>query len=86
MVLGLFYSKNTFGKAAGMWILLWIFYLYPTVNNGFSMHYILVWMCVGFCFSKKMRELTDGQIKEFLNENKKQGGRKINFIQPAAVK
>jgi len=79
---GVFYSKNILSKGAGLWILLWIFYLYPTVSNGFSMHYMIVWTCVGICYNKKIRQLTDGQVKEFLSEKKSKSVlSKSKFIQ-----
>jgi hypothetical protein len=82
LIKGLFYSKNILSKAAGIWILLWIVYLYPSVSNGFSMHYMIIWMSVGICYNKKIRQLTDGQVKEFLSEKKSKSLlSKSNFIQ-----
>jgi hypothetical protein len=77
-ILGLFKSKNIFTKAFGLWILLWVIYLYPTVGNSFSMQYILVWVGVGVCFSAKIRNMSDEQIAEYLTPVKKsiiKGGR-----------
>jgi hypothetical protein len=86
MIKGMFYSKNILSKASGIWLLLWIFYLYPTVSNGFTMHYMIVWTCVGICYNKKIRQLTDGQVKEFLNDSKKsKAARKFNLIQSTAT-
>jgi hypothetical protein len=70
LIKGLFYSKNVLSKACGMWILLWILYLYPTVGNTVSLNYMLVWTGVGICYSKKFRNLSDAQVKEFLAEKK----------------
>jgi hypothetical protein len=63
---GLFKSKNILAKGAGMFILLWIVYLYPTIGVGFTMHYILVWISVGICYSKQICNMDDGEIKEYL--------------------
>lgn len=63
---GIFKSKNILSKAAGMWILLWIIYEYPIIGVGFSMHYILVWISVGICYSKKISKLSDNTIKYYL--------------------
>jgi hypothetical protein len=63
---GFFKSKNILSKAAAMFILLWIIYLKPVVGVAFSMHYVLVWISVGICYSKKINNLSDGQIKEYL--------------------
>lgn len=63
---GFFKSKNILSKAAAMFILLWIIYLKPVVGVAFSMHYVLAWISVGICYSKKINNLSDGQIKEYL--------------------
>jgi hypothetical protein len=63
---GFFKSKNILSKAAAMFILLWIIYLKPVVGVAFSMHYILVWISVGICYSKKINNLSDGEIKGYL--------------------
>ena len=65
VILGLFYSKNILSKASAIWILLWIFYLYPTVANSFILHYLLIWMSVGICYNKKIRNLSNEFIKEY---------------------
>ncbi|KAA9039288.1 oligosaccharide repeat unit polymerase [Ginsengibacter hankyongi] len=65
--LGLFYSKNMLSKGAAIWILLWIFYLYPARVSTFTLHYILVWISVGICYSKFMRKMSENEMKEFLN-------------------
>lgn len=68
---GLFGSRNILSKAAAIWILLWIVYEYPIIGVGFTMHYILVWISVGICFSKKITSMSDMSIKYYL-QNKKQ--------------
>ena len=65
---GLFKSRNILSKAAAIWILLWILYEYPTIGFNFSMHYILVWICVGICYSKKIRKMADSTIKFYLQK------------------
>jgi hypothetical protein len=62
---GLFFSRNLLSKAAGAWILLWLFYLYPTSVTTFSLHYILVWMCVGICYSKKIRNIPESVMRRY---------------------
>lgn len=61
-----FDSKNILTRSAGILILLWIISLRPMVSNGFTMEYILVWISVGICYSKKIRYLSDNTIKEHL--------------------
>lgn len=63
---GLFYSKNILSKTAAMWIILWIVYLYPGGGIDFTMRYLLVWISVGICFSKKIRNISDSTIKIYL--------------------
>jgi hypothetical protein len=65
---GLFYSKNILSKAAGIWIFLALLSLYPATVNTFSMRYFLVWISVGICYSKKIRNIPDSVIKEYLLE------------------
>lgn len=67
---GIFRSQNILSKAAGCWILFWIICLYPANVFGFSMNYLLVWLSVGICYSKEIRNIPDEQLKEyFLNNN-----------------
>ena len=63
---GLFKSKNVLSKAAAMWVLLWIVYLYPSGGIVFSMNYLLVWVSVGICYSEKIRNLSNNTIKTYL--------------------
>jgi hypothetical protein len=63
---GFFKSNNILSKGAAMLILLWIVSLYPTIGTGFTMHYILVWISVGICYSKKITDMSDSTIKQYL--------------------
>ncbi len=65
---GFFKSKNVLSKAAAMWIFLWIIYLYPSGGILFTMNYLLVWISVGICYSEKIRNLSDGTIKKYLQD------------------
>jgi len=65
---GLFRSQNILSKAAGAWVLFWLLCLYPANVFGFSMNYLLVWLSIGVCFSKEIRNLPDLVLKDyFLN-------------------
>ncbi len=68
---GIFRSQNILSKAAGCWILFWIICLYPANVFGFSMNYLLVWLSVGICYSKEIRNIPDAVLKEYFlnNEN-----------------
>ncbi len=64
--LGLFYSKNMLSKAASFWILVSLISLYPSMVNTFTLNFLLVWISVGVCYSKKIRKLSDIEIKNLL--------------------
>jgi hypothetical protein len=61
---GIFYSNNILSKAAGIWILLALISLYPATVDTFSMRYILMWISVGICYSKEIRNIPDSLITE----------------------
>jgi len=67
LFLGLFYSKNVLSKAAAIWILVSLISLYPSTVNTFTLNYLLVWISVGICYSKKLRRLPDEDIKDLLS-------------------
>ncbi len=62
---GIFRSKNTLSKAAGIWVLLWALYLYPATTEAFTMYYLLLWIAVGICYSKEIRNTPENYIKKF---------------------
>jgi hypothetical protein len=64
--LGFFKSRNVLSKGAAMFILLWIVYLKPVIGVAFTMHYVLVWISVGICYSRKIGNLSDNDIKIYL--------------------
>ncbi|AEE53262.1 hypothetical protein [Haliscomenobacter hydrossis] len=65
--LGLFRSKNLFAKAAGAWIVLALINMYPSSVNTFTLNYLLVWISVGICYSKAIRDLPDEVLKLYFN-------------------
>ena len=62
--LGLFYSKNLLAKASSVWIIIVLIAMYPATVESFSLEYILVWVCVGICYSKSIRKLSDDELTE----------------------
>lgn len=68
-VKGIFYSKNILSKAAGFWILAWLLSLYPATGVVFTINYLIVWMAVGICYSKKIRSVPEDQMGFFLKNN-----------------
>jgi len=65
---GLFDSKNTLSKAAALWILLGIIYSYPTIIQGFSLYYLIVWISIGICYSKSIRYLPESSVIGYFND------------------
>jgi hypothetical protein len=61
---GFFYSKNILSKAAATWILLWLVALFPATVTTFSLNYMLVWISIGICYSKKIRNMDEDSVKE----------------------
>jgi hypothetical protein len=73
---GIAKGRNILSKASGIWILLWILFLYPTVGNTFAMNHILVWIAVGICFSPKILRMTDMEVYEAMQPPKRASSRK----------
>lgn len=67
--LGLFRSRNLFAKASAIVILLWLVDMFPYGLPSFSMRYFLVWICIGVCFSKQIRQMNEVQIKSFIGSS-----------------
>ena len=66
IIKGLFYSKNIFSKAAAIWIFWVTISMYPAVVNSFTLRYILVWIAIGICYSKSIRNMGEEEIKKLL--------------------
>lgn len=69
--IGLFSSKNILAKASAIWIFLHTLFLYPSYVNMFSFSYLMIWISVGICYSKTIREKSDEEIKDILKYNSK---------------
>ncbi|MEO7043731.1 MAG: hypothetical protein ABI091_00385, partial [Ferruginibacter sp.] len=67
--LGLFKSKNLLSRAAAIWILISLLSLYPATVNAFNLKYLLVWISVGICFTKNIRELPDNIVKDYFRNS-----------------
>lgn len=67
---GLFRSQNVLSKAAGTWILFWIICLYPANVFGFSLNYLLVWISIGICYSKEIRNMPGALLKDYFLKTK----------------
>jgi len=65
---GIFYSNNILSKAAGIWIFLAVLSFYPATVDTFSMRYLLVWIAVGICYSKEIRNIPDEVLREYFSQ------------------
>jgi hypothetical protein len=63
---GIFFSNNILSKAAGIWIFLFLLYMYPGTITKFSMHYMLVWISIAICYSVRIRKMSDDYIADLL--------------------
>jgi hypothetical protein len=68
VIKGLFFSKNILSKAAAFWIIIWLVELYPANVNSFSLNHILVWISIGICYSKEIRNYTESHVSAALSE------------------
>jgi len=68
IIKGIFFSKNTLSKAAGIWILMNIINSYPTVVNGFDLPYLLVWISIGICYSQQILNMRESNLKQFFEK------------------
>ena len=62
-LIGIFKSNNQLSKASGAVILLWLLDMFLYGLPTFTMHYILVWICVGICYSSSIRMKKDEEIR-----------------------
>lgn len=60
---GLFRSSNILSKASGIWIFLFLLFMYPGTMTFFSLYYMLVWISIGICYSNEIRKMTDDEVK-----------------------
>lgn len=64
--LGIVKSKNILCKASGTIVILWLIDMFPWGMPAINIRYILVWTCIGICYSKVIRNLSEAEIKNSL--------------------
>ncbi|HSF55795.1 MAG TPA: hypothetical protein VLA71_18725 [Algoriphagus sp.] len=67
--LGLFHSSNQFSKKAATWIMIWLFFLYPSNGYTVSIFHISMWLMVAICYSKDFRQLSDQTIHNYFTKD-----------------
>lgn len=66
--LGLFHSSNLFCKKAATWIIIWLFFLYPSNGYTFSIFHISMWLMVAICYNDNFRSLTNQTIINYFTK------------------
>lgn len=66
---GLFSSKNVLAKSCAVWIFSYTIFLYPTYVNMFSLTYLIIWISVGICYSKVIKEKSDEDIMALIQKS-----------------
>jgi len=64
--LGMFRSNNLFTKGCATVIFLWLIDMIPFGVASFSFRYLLVWVCVGICFSKRIRSMSEDEFTDLI--------------------
>ncbi|MBL7935123.1 MAG: hypothetical protein JNM51_04860 [Bacteroidia bacterium] len=64
--LGIMKSNNAIAQAAGFIIVLWLIDMFPWGMPALNIRYILVWICIGMCYSKEICNLSETEIKSSL--------------------
>jgi hypothetical protein len=67
--LGLFDSNNYFVKGCAFIIAEWLISMYPYGIPEYHPSYILFWLCIGACLSKRIRLLNNLEIKNLVYTN-----------------
>jgi hypothetical protein len=80
---GFFYSKNQLSKAAAIWILFSLINMYPSTVVTFTMHYLLVWISIGICYTKSIRKIPDEILQSYFLSNGKKTAPSYKNIKPA---
>jgi len=65
--LGIFRSSNQLSVASGALILLWLTDMFVYGLPSLTLHYILVWICVGICYKSSIRNTTNDEIRAQLH-------------------
>lgn len=64
--LGVNLSNNKFCRLVGLFVAFRWAYAWVEDFNTFSLNYFLVWIMIGICFSKSMRQMSDTEIKVWM--------------------
>lgn len=70
VIKGVFSSKNILSKAAGIWIFMTIINSYPANTNVFSLSYLIAWISIGICYSRRIRYMHESDLENFFQNQK----------------
>jgi hypothetical protein len=65
--LALNHSNNIFSKIVGLYIAFRWAYAWAEDINIFSMTYFMIWIALGFCFSRPFRQMSNRDIKDWIS-------------------
>lgn len=60
---GMFRSKNTFCRVAGLYIFISLLELYPFGWLKFDIKFLIIWLLIVLCMNKKVRDMNDLEVK-----------------------
>jgi hypothetical protein len=67
---GVLRSSNQFTRSCGVMVFLWLLDMFLFGLPTLSLHYILIWICVGICYKSTLRNKTDYEMMiEFQKNN-----------------
>jgi len=64
--LGFFKSNNILSRSAGAIVLLWLIDMFPWGMASLNIRYVLLWICIGICYSKEIRYLSEKALQNSL--------------------
>ena len=69
-IIGIFKSKNQFTKSCGLIVFLWLIDMFFYGMPGLSIHYLIVWISVGVCYTPDIIKKSDRQLIQEFDEYK----------------
>lgn len=61
-IIGIFKSKNQFSKSCGIIVFIWLIDMFFYGLPELSIHYLIVWISVGVCYTPAIRKKSDRQL------------------------
>lgn len=65
--LAISHSNNIYSKIVGLFVAFRWLYAWVEDFNNYSLNTFVIWIMIGFCISKSFREMSDAQVKVWIN-------------------